>query len=749
MKKIITLLFISSFLLLVPSCHWDIWSSTVVDYGKGTGTIDTSLGFVGAAPAYVTATKASYTDKIVITWNKVNGADYYEIYRSEDGTSFKRLTTNAIDTTSYSDENVLPGKTYQYKVRARSFTYLSLLGDYSEVASGNTLTPPATFTASQGDSYDNINLKWSTVDNVKGYKIYWSPTGYSEWTVLIPAGMNTTDYTFSSNTAETAFIPDKKYSGSPLYFYIISVSNTETKSSESAFRIGYTLVKGAPTAAKNFTASKGTSNNSISLTWDTMTPQDGGSYDWTIYRSAPGESETLIYSTLQGDDQPSIVGEKMQYIDQSALKPGVEYTYKIIAIGDIENDDNTTTKANGTPSEASGFILSPPTVIKSSRIVEDVNTDDSITKGGFEFVFTDAIGAQDNPTWSYSLLGRKDENSPWSEVKGYSIIPINKDGVYTVTVEYDEYEYFSLRTNTNADYGYAVSKRYDEVVNRLGFYVPRPDTLEGFNASDNMVYSGQTASGGLYPVSITFSSDTTAVSFVIRYWTEYVTNAESSGYTEVADLVADKLDEKTNIIKTDIRTGIGRKYYFAIKGIDSLGREGSWSIIDSGYSAITGNMLIKYMQIYCFKPWEYIDTSYLTTSYPYSYDINTKWKNSAIYGKIKQAGTGSLSDGITEKSYFNNGTIKYSAVVQGLGGRVSFSYNKFGEVEWMNTTGSYTMNVSMSGDGDASGALTVKGWYPASIGFSNISVKSQSFTGTYTVTQSNGLGVEEINPKQE
>ena len=209
------------------------------------------------------------------------------------------------------------------------------------------------------------------------------------------------------------------------------------------------------------------------------------------------------------------------------------------------------------------------------------------------------------------------------------------------------------------------------------------------------------------------------------------------------------MNEKTKIIRTSIRTGIGTKYYFAIKGKDSLGREGTWSTVDAGYSAITGNMLIKYMQIYCFKPWEYIDTSYLTTAYPYPYDINNKWKNSAIYGKIKQAGTGSLSDGITEKSYFNNGTIKYSAVVQGLGGRVTFSYNNFGEVEWMSTTGSYTMNVSMSGDGDASGALTVKGWYPASIGFGNISVKSQAFSGTYTVTQSNGLGAEEINPRQE
>ena len=747
MKRVLFSVMIFIALFSLTSCHWDIWGSTVVEYGKGTGTISTKMGFVGAAPTYVSATKAAYTDRIVITWNKVTGADYYEIYRSEDGKTFSKLTTNATDTESYEDENVVAGKTYQYKIRARSFSNIALLGDYSAVAYGNTLTAPANFTAAQGDSYDHINLKWDAVENVKGYKIYWSSTGYSEWAVLIPSGMTVTDYTFSANTAEVAFTPDKKYSGTPLYFYIVSVSNTGVVSENSAYRIGYTLVKGAPAEPKNFTASQGTSNSEITLSWDKMAPAEGGNYDWSIYRSAEGESETLIYSTSAGDIQPETVESRMKYTDQSSLKPGVEYTYKIIAIGDVTQDDGTKIKANGKPSETTGFLLSPPTKITEKKIVS----------GGFSFVFTDTLGAKENPTWSYTVLGRTNESSEWKELENYKIIPISESGEYTVSVTYSltdgveehTYEYFSVRTNTNADYEYAVSKRYDEVVNRLGFYVPRPDTLEGFNASDNKVYDGQSASGGLYPIALTFSSDTTAVSFDIRYWTKYVTRADSEGYSEILNITADTLNEKTKIIRTSIRTGIGTKYYFAIKGKDSLGREGTWSTVDAGYSAITGNMLIKYMQIYCFKPWEYIDTSYLTTAYPYPYDINNKWKNSAIYGKIKQAGTGSLSDGITEKSYFNNGTIKYSAVVQGLGGRVTFSYNNFGEVEWMSTTGSYTMNVSMSGDGDASGALTVKGWYPASIGFGNISVKSQAFSGTYTVTQSNGLGAEEINPRQE
>ncbi len=748
MKKLITPLLIITVVLLSVSCRWDIWSSSVIDYSKGTGTISTSLNFTGDAPKYTSATKAVYADRIVVTWNKVNGADFYEIYRKmDDETSeWKKLQANAVDTTSYEDTDVTAGVTYMYKVRARSFSNLSLLGNYSETVYGSVLTSPISFTASQGDDIKSIRLTWSKVDNVKGYKIYWSTTGYGgTWSQVIPSDLQVYDYTYSSNMTEASFVPAKAYRGAYIYFYIVSISESGVKSGESSQRIGYTRVEGAPSAAKNFTATRGTSTDTITLTWDAMYPgnDDTRSYDWDIYRSAEGESETLIYSTKNGDPQPTVIEGKMTYSDSTSLKEGTEYTYKIIAIGDVTQEDGTTTEANGTPASASGFLLSPPEEITSK----------TLTATGFSFTFRDAIGAEENPSWFYTVLGRKDSSDIWHELEAYSIIPVSSDGEYTFTTTYDvnategeeSYEYFSVRTNS----GFISSRSYADAVDSNGFCVPRPTTPDGFNAGDNMVYSGDSAVNGLYPVSITLSSDTTAVTYDVRVWHSEVTDTTSAPDEEYTGVTIRKLDNNTNILKINSRTPIGTKYYYAVKGKDSLRREGEWSKVNSGYSAITGATLIKYMQIYCLKPWEHIDTKYLTSDYPYPYDINTKWKNSAIYGKIKQAGTGSLSDGITENSYFHNGTVKYSAVVQGVGGRVSFAYNKFGEVEWMNTTGSYTMNVSMSGSGDATGGFTIKGWYPATIGMTNISVSEQKFVGTYTVTQSNGLGTEEVSPNQE
>ncbi len=750
MKRLLIALLVISVILLSVSCHWDVWGSTVVEYGKGTGTISTTLSFTGEAPNYVSATRATYSDKIVITWNKVTGADFYEIYRKmdDDTSTWKKLPTNAVDTTSYEDTDVTAGITYMYKVRARSFSNLYVDSEISETVYGNILSAPIDFTVAQGESSKQIDISWSTVENVKGYKIYWSTTGYGgTWNVAIPDGMQSVDYTYSSNMSTSAFVPERQYRGTSIYFYIVSISSSGVESNPSVQRIGYTFVEGAPSAPKNFTASRGESTSEITLSWDSMHPGNNvnENYAWNIYRSANGDSETLIYSSEEDGELPDEADGRMSYTDKTSLKAGVEYTYKIIAIGEVTQDDGSTIKANGKPSSARGFLLSPPTEIVS------MNTTDN----GFEFVFKDALGAEENPDWSYSVLGRASDSDSWTLLSDYQLISVNSSGEYKITTVYnangtdeEKFEYFTVRTNASVG---KWSRRYDEVVNKKGFYVARPQSPESFNASDNYVFSGVSATGaGLYPVSLTLSSSTTAVTFDVRIWTGEVKSAQAAGYTELKDLIPERYDSNTYILKLSTTTGIGTKYYFAVRGKDSLGREGDWSKIDSGYSAITGNLLIKYMSIYCFKPWEHIDTKYLTKDYyPYSYDINTKWKNSKIYAKIKQAGTGSLSDGITEESYFNNGTIKYSAVVQGVGGRVSFNYNNFGEVEYMSTSGSYTMVVSMSGDGTATGSLTIKGWYPAKIGMDNISVKSQAFSGTYTVTQSNGLGAEEVNPNQE
>ena len=191
---------------------------------------------------------------------------------------------------------------------------------------------------------------------------------------------------------------------------------------------------------------------------------------------------------------------------------------------------------------------------------------------------------------------------------------------------------------------------------------------------------------------------------------------------------------------------MGTRYWVAIQGVDVLGRAGSWSSYDSGYGAITDEKLILLMQAYCTKPWEYIDTPILTQS-PGSAELNQAWKDSQIYKMVSAAGLSSLGSASQRSITGDGGLISYNARMAGIGGAVSFTYSNFGETTFLKVSDGFSMNVDASGTGSASGSLTLTGWYPASIGLTNISVVSQKFVGTYTVTQ-DGRSSSEVSPDQ-
>ncbi|MDY5930922.1 MAG: hypothetical protein SPJ34_02710, partial [Candidatus Ornithospirochaeta sp.] len=286
---------------------------------------------------------------------------------------------------------------------------------------------------------------------------------------------------------------------------------------------------------------------------------------------------------------------------------------------------------------------------------------------------------------------------------------------------------------------------YDEVVG-TPIMVRRPAKADSFAASDNRVLEGTEASDGVYPVFLTMTPDSDAVSYNVKAWSTKPASADSQSDASFTDVVPSSSGGMATI-RLLYSTPLGEKHWFAVQGVDKLGRVGEWSLLDDGYSAITGDKLVEYMSVFALKPWEHIGKEHFQDyKTKYGTDLDAKWRSSKIYAKIQQAGTGSLSDGITEYSEFNSGTITYVATVQGLGGRVSFTYSSFGELPYLYTNGSFVMVVSMSGSGSCTGAISVGGMYPASIGFDNISVSSQKFVGTYTVVQENGTGAEEIAP---
>ena len=109
---------------------------------------------------------------VKLTWNKVSGADGYIVYRYN--TSAKKYERIAkAEKLEFTDENLVPGTSYKYAIRAyKIVSGKELLSpSFPEAV---TSTPPSDvtdFTASSS-SGTSIDLTWSESEGADGYVVY-------------------------------------------------------------------------------------------------------------------------------------------------------------------------------------------------------------------------------------------------------------------------------------------------------------------------------------------------------------------------------------------------------------------------------------------------------------------------------------------------------------------------------------------------------------------------------------------------
>lgn len=117
------------------------------------------------AKTTVKLTTVNY-NTINLSWNEVEGATEYFIYRKTSSSSKYTMIASTKELT-YSDDSVKTGTTYNYIVKASNdytytnsnkYTIKSIPGTVNEI----TLT----------ESYNSVTLKWNKVDGATGYYIY-------------------------------------------------------------------------------------------------------------------------------------------------------------------------------------------------------------------------------------------------------------------------------------------------------------------------------------------------------------------------------------------------------------------------------------------------------------------------------------------------------------------------------------------------------------------------------------------------
>lgn len=118
---------------------------------------------------------------VKVTWNHVNGADKYVVYRREAGSSvWKNVgTTSAI---SFLDTTVENGKYYRYSIRA-----YDTKGEYSPYLSDHTSLLKYVATPKITELYNHLSglcVKWNAVEGATGYRVYRRGAGETTWTYL-------------------------------------------------------------------------------------------------------------------------------------------------------------------------------------------------------------------------------------------------------------------------------------------------------------------------------------------------------------------------------------------------------------------------------------------------------------------------------------------------------------------------------------------------------------------------------------
>lgn len=269
------------------------WQSVQVD--------DVLVTDVPAGNQTVIQSDAKTNSSVSLTWDAVEGASSYNIYRSTTSGSGYAFVGNST-TNSYSDSSLSSDTAYYYKM---AYLYGGLTEsqwspEMNVKTEGAAPAAPASPMAGAVNS-SKINLSWAAVAKATGYKVYQS-----------------------SNGGETF---DEIYDGTSLSFQATGLTaNTEYKYHISAYNaFGESEMASAQATTYSFDApanfkAAAVTDSSVTLTWDAV---PGTAVTYSVKRAA---SATGTFSEIYN-------GTDTTYIN-TGLTQGTGYFYTIRAVVD-------------------------------------------------------------------------------------------------------------------------------------------------------------------------------------------------------------------------------------------------------------------------------------------------------------------------------------------------------------------------------------------------------------------------------
>jgi fibronectin type 3 domain-containing protein len=178
-----------------------------------------------AAPAGLAADAAD--GAVGLSWDAVDDADAYRVYRSTDPTDAAggNALESGLSATTYDDPSVTNGTTYYYRVTA-----VDEAGNESDGSSEVAGTPFAAPTGLAGTSGDaQVQLGWNAAAGAREYNVYRSTSPTS----------GATGNPLTTAVAGTTYVDETPENGTK-YYYRVTAVNPEDEESSASNEVGKT-----------------------------------------------------------------------------------------------------------------------------------------------------------------------------------------------------------------------------------------------------------------------------------------------------------------------------------------------------------------------------------------------------------------------------------------------------------------------------------------------------------------------------
>ena len=259
-------------------------------------TLHCAAPVVPAAPVVKLGNSAS-SGKPMLTWNAVEGATSYRIYRSTSrGSGYSLLGT--VTATSYTNTGAKAGTTYYYRVKACNDAGLS---PYSNVVSGKvkSVTPKLSAPVvkiGHSASSGKPQLTWNAVSGATSYKVYRATSQNGTYSLL--GTVTATSYTNTGAKAGTT------------YYYKVKAVN-------SAGESAYSNVVSGKTTVTTLTMGHSSTSGKPQLTWKAVS----GAASYKVYRATTKNGAYTVINTTKA----------LTYTNVGAAL-GTTYYYKVEAL---------------------------------------------------------------------------------------------------------------------------------------------------------------------------------------------------------------------------------------------------------------------------------------------------------------------------------------------------------------------------------------------------------------------------------